>query len=434
MTFVTKTRVVGLAVLLCSATTLVGWTAEDPATVEQAAAVWNGMTWAVPKGAEPQRRVAGITYETDGDAKSAFAFQQKQLLDAQWTELPDAYISDQSASGTFRKGAFTLSLMTFSTGKENQVNVALSQHGNVDLSKLPVPQGAKLLYSGPVSIMYVTETAADKAADAVAAGLTKLGWQPYGEAGEQRFYKRNAVRLSAYVSVAPAQMNKTMMTYSAELMSADLPAPRVTNQLQYADTTKQISFDTAETEAEIEKFYRETLAKAGWKPNIDKVTKIGFRNTMFFGNAAKDLLTLEMHNFEGKTRVQLKHQTAAEVREQMDREDAAAKARAAANKPMLSDKLGVTLPAAAKEVKVSASEIEFTTAAGQAKAAALSVAATLKKGGWKAGEQATEDMAGTLIFNKQKQTITILYVGTGFLPAEVTITGIGVELERAVEK
>ncbi len=434
MNMAIKTRAAGFAIVLCCTTAALGWAADEPATVEQAAAVWNAMKWSVPKGAMPQRRVAGISYETDGDAKTAFTFQQKQLVDAKWTEMPQSYITAESASATFRKGSFVLSVMAFGTGKPNQVSVALTQHGNVDLSKLPVPPGSKVLYGGPVSIMYVTETAVDKTTEAVAASLAKLGWQPYGIAGEQRFYKRNAVRVSAFVSVAPAQDNKTMITYSAELMSADLPVPKAAEQLQYADTTRQVSFDTTNHEADVIQFYRETLAKAGWKPNIESVTKIGLRNTMFFGNTAKDLLTLEMYEVDGKTRVLLKHQTAAEVKEQMDREDAARAKNTAATKPTPSNKLAVALPATAKDVKVSNGEIEFTTAGGQAKPAALSIATSLKNSGWKTGEQVTEAMAGTLIFNKDQQTITIVYVDTGFLPAEVTITGIGVELERKTEK
>lgn len=408
-----------------------GLMAAESATVEKAAAVWNGMTWPIPKDAEqPQRRIAGLMYETAGDAQTAFDFQKKALLDAQWKEEPGAYLSKESSSGTYRKGDFVLSLSSY-TAKPGQATVMINPHGNVDLGKLPVPAGAKSTYVGPASAMFVTDASPEKTADEVTKLLGKAGWQPYGAAPTTLWFKQNAVRLTAFVVTAPAQDNKTSLTYSTELMSADLPAPAVTSDLQYSDTTKTVSFDSRESMTDVLKFYQSALAKAGWKATHDELIKIDHRDTMIFRNAAKDMLTLEMHEIDRKTRCLLKHESAAEVQEKYEREKAAAM-KAVSNKPTPSPKLSLKLPAKAIDVKVTQGEIGFKIANGQAKPAALEIAAALKADNWKAGEQVTDAMAGTLLFSKGDQSLTIIYLDTAVLPAEVTISATGVQLERNV--
>ena len=404
--------------------------AAEPATVEKAAAVWNGLTWTVPKDVkEPQRQLAALGYETGGDAQAAFDFQKKALVEAKWKEEPGAYLSKESCSATYRKEGYALSLTSFPV-QPDRVNVMLTAHGNVEVSKLPVPTGAKSTFVGPASAMFTTDASPDKTTDAVTGLLTKQGWQPYGSAGDVRSFKQNAVKLNAFIAAAPAQGGKTSITYSTELMSADLPSSPKAIRVQYADTTKALSFDSSDSIPDVVKFYRTTLGKAGWEATTENLIKIDFRQTMILRNPAKDMLTLELHEFEGKTRGLLKHDSAAEVDAKYEREKSAAE-KVAGKKPTPSPTLGLKLPATAKDVKLTEREIEFQVAAGQAKAAAMEIAATLKAGGWKAGEQVAEAMAGTFLFSKGDQSVTITYLDTGVLPAEVSITAIGVVLERA---
>ena len=56
-----------------------------------------------------------------------------------------------------------------------------------------------------------------------------------------------------------------MISYTSELMSADLPAPPDADELQYADSTKELRFETAGTKDSVVDFYKTTLAKDGWK-------------------------------------------------------------------------------------------------------------------------------------------------------------------------
>jgi hypothetical protein len=374
--------------------------------------------------------LASLSYNAPGSVQQVFAFVKQQLVDQQWKELPNAYVSDQAASGTFARGGFTVSASVFPAGNAGAVSVNIINHGNVDLGKLPAPQDVKPFYGGPVNTAYITETPVKETADTCRKLLLEHGWQPYGTAGESMFFKQNAVRLAARVAAAPAQGGKTVIDYSASLMSVDLPAPAETEQLQYADVTSQLLFDTKATPSDIASFYRDTLAKAGWTATTEKPFKSGFKDTLIFRNPQKDMLTLEMHEVEGKNRVVLKHQAAAEIAsiEQRIREEAERKKAA---KPASLPKLTLALPAEAKGILQTKNRLEFKLAAGKAKATVELWRTQLTKDGWKEEVAALDAMAGSISFRKGDQSVSVMYADTGFLPAEVTLQTSGVELDRA---
>src|SRR5262249_53514111 len=154
-----------------------------------------------------------------GAVKPVFEFHQKQFVAAKWSVLPNSYITDQSASATFARDGYKVSLSVFPGGskeKEPTVNVSITNHGNVDTKKLPVPSGANPFYDSRVSTAYLTEVPVEKTADAVRKLLEDLGWEPYGTAGNSLNFKQNAVMLTATVSSAPAQGGKTVIDYSSE--------------------------------------------------------------------------------------------------------------------------------------------------------------------------------------------------------------------------
>jgi hypothetical protein len=126
-----------------------------------------------------------------------------------------------------------------------------------------------------VNASYITEVSVEQTADACRKLLLAKGWQPYGMAGDVLFFKQNAVRLAARISTAPAQGGKTVIDYSTELMSVDLPAPADTVGLQYTDVNTQLFFDAKTSEQDIVGFYRPTLAKAGWEATTEKPRSSG---------------------------------------------------------------------------------------------------------------------------------------------------------------
>jgi hypothetical protein len=420
---------------------------KTPATVEQAAKVLDLSTFPLMDGAKPpeSRQVASLSYMATGDVKTAFEFNRKALIAQGWKELPNSSVTDQAASAMFGCDGFVVSVSVSPSGDAGKLYVMLQNHGNVKPGKLPVPPGAKPVYVGDPTAMYSTDAAVPATAEACRNLFTAQGWVPYGSAGDSAMFKQNAILVTATVSSAPAQGGKTMIQYSTQQMSADIPAPPNVEDLRYADEPPESTFETAENQDAIIDFYRKTLAGAGWKSTMDKMVDVDGKPTMIFRNPAKDMLTLSMPSASGnKLYVSVRFQSAAEIAE-LDRKikemapkiRAAAEAKAAKEAAELAErnkvpKVAVTLPADAKDVKATKDEIKFTVGQGKAKAAVESLRAQFRDAGWKEDVASLEAMAGTLSFSKENgQSLTITYTDTGFMPSEVSILAIRAGLEPA---
>jgi hypothetical protein len=420
---------------------------KTPATVEQATRVLDLSTFPLVDGAKPpeSRQVANLSYLATGDVKTGFEFNRKALVAQGWKELPNSSVTGQAASAMFSRDGFVVSVSVSPGGEPGGLMVMLQNHGNVKPGKLPVPAGAKPVYVGDPTAMYSTDAAVPATADACRKLFVAQGWVPYGDAGDSAIFKQNAVLVTATASSAPAQGGKTMIQYSTQLISADIPAPPNVEDLRYADEPPDLTFETAENQDAIVDFYRKNLATAGWKSTMDKMVDVDDKPTMIFRNPAKDMLTLSMFGARGgKLGVSVRFQSAAEIaaldrklKEMAPKIRAAAEAKAAKEAAELAErnkvpKVAVTLPADAKDVKETKDSIKFTVGKGKAKAAAESLQAQFRDGGWKQDVASLEGMAGTLLFSKEGgQSVTITYTDTGFLPTELSISGMRVELEAS---
>ena len=330
------------------------------------------------------RHVANLSYVAPGDPKKALEFHRKAFVAQGWKELPNSTISDESASAMFARDGFVVSLSVIpfeATG----VSVRLQNLGNVKPGKLPVPPDAKPVYVGEPTAMYSTEAAVPATADAIRNLFVAQGWVPYGKAGDSDYFKQNAILATATVSSAPAQGGKTMIQYSNQLISSDIPAPPNVEDLRYVDEPPELTFATTNQDAIVD-FYRKTLATAGWKSTMDKMVDVDEKPTMIFRNPAKEMITLAVpYDYgSGKLGVSVRFQSATELaerdrkmKEMAPRLRAEAEAKAAKeakevaelaekNKP---PKVAVTLPADAKDVKQTNDAIKFTLGKGKAKAA-----------------------------------------------------------------
>ncbi len=291
---------------------------KTPATVEQAAKVLDLSTFPLMDSAKPpdSRHVAGLFYVATGDVKTAFEFNRKALLAQGWKELPNSSVTDQSASAMFARDGFVLSLSVSPGGEPGGLMVMLQNHGNVKPGKLPVPSGAKPVYVGDPTAMYSTDAAVPATAEACRNLFVAQGWVPYGNAGDSAMFKQNAILVTATVSSAPAQGGKTMIQYSTQQMSADIPAPPNVEDLRYVDEPPELTFETAPNQDAIVDFYRKNLAGAGWKSTMDQMVEVDEKPTMIFRNPAKDMLTLSMSGARGgKLGVSVRFQSAAEIAE-----------------------------------------------------------------------------------------------------------------------
>ena len=324
----------------------------------------------------------------------------------------------------------------------------MQNHGNVKLGQLPVPPGTKPVYVGDSTAMYSTDAAVPATADACRNLFVAQGWVPYGEAGDSVVFKQNAILVTATVSSAPAQGGKTMIQYSSQLMSADIPAPPDGEDLRYGDQPPELNFETTANQDAIVDFYRKTLASAGWKSTMDKTVAVDEKPTMIFRNPAKEMLTLSMAApYGGKQPVSVRFQSAAEIaerdrriKEQAPALRAAAEAEAAKEAKEAAElaernkvpTVAVTLPADAKDVKQTKDEIKFTVGKGKAKAAVEFFRTQFREAGWKERFASMAGMSGAASFSKEDgQSVTLTYSDTPISPTEVSLSGMRVEFEAA---
>lgn len=407
----------------------VGWAADPvPLTAAEAAKRLDLRSLPVPAdaGESRQRTMASLSYETSGTIDTVYPSLKAELQERGWKELPEAMVTPAYASATYQNKDSRLSVTLSPAG--DKVTVMMNQHGNVALEKLPMPKGVQTLYAGPASLLLTATDSPEKTHEAVAKLLVAKGWQPYGSAGDTRFYRQNAVRLGVTASAALAQGGKTMIQLESTLMSVELPAPKSAEGLSYADVTTTISFDSAESLEAIDSFYRKTLASGGWEATTEKPIKVSIYDTVIFRNPTKDLIELRMQTVEDKSRALVIYQTAAQVAEIEAAAEKAAKKKTA---PMEKGKLAVTLPAGAMSVEASAASIEFAVKSGAAKSAVSEMIAAWKKDGWTADATVNEAQVGQWTIKKGNQELRVNYVDPGFIPGEITIQATGVTLSVA---
>ena len=238
-------------------------------------------------------------------------------------------------------------------------------------------------------------------------------------AGDTDIFKQNAILATSTVSSAPAQGGKTMIQYSNQLISSDIPAPQNVDDLRYVDEPPELTFATTNQDAIVE-FYRKALAAAGWKSTMDKMVDVDGKPTMIFRNPAKEMITLSVpYDYgSGKLGVSVRFQSAAEIAER-DRKmkEMAPKIRAAAEAKAAKEakeaaelaeknkvpKVAVTLPADAKDVKQTNDSIKFVVGKGKAKAAVESLRKQFRDAGWKEDVASLEKMAGTVSIVERKR-------------------------------
>lgn len=394
-------------------------------------------TIALAEGAETpgERTVANLMYKTKGDAKSVFEFYRKQFLDLGWKEVGTSSVTEASASGMFAGAGYHISISSYPVGAPGSVDVMLHNHGNFDLSKLPLPPGTKPMYSSPINVMQVTDAPVAETIETCKKLLADAGWEWHGSTDATFYVKQGTNRVTVMISSAPAQGGKTMISYTSELMSADLPVPPDALGVQYVDTLRRVTFETAGASEAVFAYYKPVLAKTGWKPNRDEVYNIDNKDEMVFRNGDGVLFLEVQKEYQGKRKVMLSYTTVAEMDAQAQREKAAAMKMLEAKKAeekaaeMAKPKLNLSLPAGASGIEKTKNSLKFTVSNGKAKAAAEGLRKYFSDNGWKETAASLDGLAGMLSVSKDQQSVTINYMDTGFTPAEVSVTVIGADLE-----
>lgn len=414
----------------------------EPATPEAAAKVLDLRTFPLMEGAKVGgiHTLAILMYEAQGTPQQAFEFQRRELTKRGFKELPGGYTSAETNSGHFTKDGFIVAVSSspgFDPAKKGWSSVTLVNSGNVDLQKLPVPPGVKPFHPQPTEASYTTTAKPTETAAACRKLLLAAGWEPYGQASpdglqpdsSMQYFKRNGIKLQSWIMTTPAEGGKTLIRYSADLLSADLPAPPGTGDLDYTDSQKTLRFAAAADQTDgIIAFYQERLTKMGWKATTDKPIVDDQKNTKFliFRNAAKELLSLDLDVYENKVEVELFHQTAAELAEEerlaKDHAEKEKLAEAERNKKFT---VKVLLPAEAQNLdKVSERTIEFELATGSGPKALAALRDHYLKEGWTEKEGTEFDKnTGDMEMTKGDLALDLSYFDTGITDASIRVSG-----------
>jgi hypothetical protein len=396
--------------------------AGPPATVNEAIKVLDLRTFPVLAGAKlPSiRQVGELIYNAPGKVSEAFEFQRRKLRELGWKELAGSRADGVNPMANFSRDGYILAVSVIeSFDEKGAAYVTIQNHGNVPLSRLPVPNGAKSSYAFPTQASYVTTEPEQAATEECRRLLAAAGWKPYGSAEKTMYFKQNAVFLSADVRSHDAQPGKTFITYDTQLLSADLPLPDGVNDPRYEDSEKTLRFERpgAATSNTIE-FYKDALAKQGFKPTSEPN---GSETTVFFLNDRKDLVRLELERFNERTRVTLAHRTAEEIAE-LSRQLKAEVARREEEKKRREDakpKITMPIPGKARKADQSGDEqIKIVIAEGSGKAILEKYRDHFKAAGWRDDESKIEEQSGSLRLTKEESALQFSFRD---LPGEVDL-------------
>lgn len=420
-----------ITLLSCFATASApAWAADAPASPQQAAALIDLSSFEPIRPVETDRKlqasIASQSYIASGSVTSLAKELQERLTRDGWRVLEGGMITEAYASLTLHKAGFTLSLSVTASGKPNEAHVVLSNHGNVDFKRLPLPGDLQPQYQTPVMTMLKSSSSVADTAAKIAQSLTAAGWHPYGAPAGSLHFKQNGVRLLVSIMAAPAQDGATIVQIMSEQMSADLPIPDGAEGIQYSDSTRQVTFDQAAPMATVFASLTTLLAREGWKPTTASPIKIDFREHLIFRNEAGEMIDVACHSVEEKTRCRMEFRSASEV-EQSNRAAAAEVARRAAATAAQSAKTPISIarPAGAKLAESRGNSVEFSLPSGRAAAAATAWLAILEQQGWKPKTNVREAAAGDFELEKDGIRLHVTYLDPGFIPGTISVTALG---------
>ena len=400
----------------------------EPATAVQAASVLDLSTFPmIDVDQVPNAQVvASQSYIAKGKVVDAAKKIRTELLKKGFAETAGASITEAYASANYQGSGFNIALSVFPGAKPSTAQVNLQNLGNVDLAKLPVPAGVKPLYAMPSMVMYVAEAPVEKMKAEMQSLLFKQGWEPFGDTTASFFVKKNAIRLQVMVSESPGQGGKTAIQISSEQLSADLPVPPSFVFLQYSDSTGGMLFDSEKTQAEVVAFFKQALGKDRWKATTENVIRIDFQDHLIFRNDKKEMIEIKFRDVEGKTRADLKYQTAKQFVEEMRKADeqiAAMKKKREAEMERKKNppKITISAPGQSTVSETDSKSIDFTTRSGAAKAALEAWLENQESEGWKKKATINTKEAGDFTLEKDGVELNASFIDPGFIPGSITI-------------
>ena len=254
-----------------------------------------------------------LMYDAPGKAVESYELLKKKLAAAYWREVPGGTVSAEygSANGYFQRGDHALTLSLSKGNQPDTVSVTMQHHGNLDLSKLPLPKDAESVYRFPNTAGYVTTVAVDETAKTFGEAMAAAGWSVSESSPGSTTYKRGVQTVQVSIGSAPAQGGKTMLQLSPQLLPVDLPIPPKAEEIRFSHRSVELSFEYPGDWDEVAKFYQTELPRLGWKPTTEDLIKNDNDAFQIYRNAEKALAQLKVETRGGKTQATVESQSLA---------------------------------------------------------------------------------------------------------------------------
>jgi len=168
---------------------------------------------------------AGAIYTSSAALPEIVAFYKREMAKQGWksTETQTDNLNYANLNFTKNKELLIISLGSDTGASPPRVMVSLTAHGSMKVKDLPRYPGTKTLAEFDHTAIYLTADGIEKVQQRTAQMLAKAGWQergaPAGSGDNVTFeLEKGQMLLNVYISVAPAQGNKTAIQYSLRKM------------------------------------------------------------------------------------------------------------------------------------------------------------------------------------------------------------------------
>jgi len=251
---------------------------------------------------------------------------QPTFIEYGWqNDADNEYTDETTANRYFSKDGFVVSMSVSNLGEGTIVTFI--NHGNVDLRTLPQTTDAQSLYQFPNTLVYVSPSTVNDVADFTRQELAAQGWHEYtmpdtatanNADSQSLMFIQNGLELSAFISVAPDQGDKTAVQYNITLLPLDLPVYDEALGLEFGQNPPYLVYKTATDIDTLTDFYLTEMSTLGWTemPETASITPqqaaLFFVGQQFYANDSEELtVKLELALVDGQTKVTL-HQVDAD--------------------------------------------------------------------------------------------------------------------------
>jgi hypothetical protein len=278
----------------------------EAATVRQLAQLLDLRQVALPEGTEApgQADVGQLLYQTPAEVTAVVDFYRPLLTEQGWQEQSDqSYVDTATATLYFTKEGYALSLTASQSG-DGSTMVTLMHHGNIDLRTLPQMADAEEGFAAPNTLIYFSPSGVAEVAGFTRQELTAQGWHEYtrpntssaDNADTQTLsFIQNGLELSSFISLAPAQDNKTSVQYSLIPLALDLPIPDDATKVEFDASQPYLGFQSPASPDTLVEFYRTEMTALGWTEVEDRAMINPDQASLTFDNEAEQMaLTLSL--------------------------------------------------------------------------------------------------------------------------------------------